>query len=158
MKRTPFLSVREVLASPLTAAGRLMAVGRRLGNANDALGELLDAPLRDHVTVARLSGETLTLVADSPAWAARVRYQAPRILAHLRRTCDCPRLESMRVVTRPARVVREPLAEPAREARSRAISAETAELIESVALACDNDALRGTLLRLARRAKSRPSD
>lgn len=154
MNRAPFVSVREVLASPLTAAGRLMAVGRRLGVANQALGTLLDAPLRDHVSVARLSGETLTLVADSPAWAARVRFQAPLILDHLRTRLDCPRLESLRVVTRPAPMIREPVNEPP----PRPMSPATAKLIESVALACDDGALRRTLLRLAGRARSRPSD
>lgn len=154
MNRAPFVSVRDVLASPLTAAGRLMAIGRRLGAANRALGALLEPPLSDHVSVARLSGDTLTLVADSPAWAARVRFQAPRILEHLRSRLDCPRLESLRVVTRPAPVIREPVSEPS----PRPISAASAELIESVALDCDDGALRRTLLRLAQRARSRPSD
>ena len=78
MSGVPFVSVRKLLGSSLTPLGRLMAAGRRLGIANDALDELLVEPLKGRVRIARASGETVTLVADSPAWSARARYLTKR--------------------------------------------------------------------------------
>ena len=72
MSGVPFVSIRQLLGSPLTPLGRLTTAGRRLGDANDALDEFLDEPLKGRVIVARASGETLTLVAESPATRVRV--------------------------------------------------------------------------------------
>ncbi|MCK5366103.1 MAG: DUF721 domain-containing protein, partial [Gammaproteobacteria bacterium] len=73
MSGVPFVSVRQLLDSSLTPLGRLMTAGRRLDAANTALDEFLEEPLKGRVSVARAGRETLTLVAESPAWSARVR-------------------------------------------------------------------------------------
>ena len=152
MSGVPFVSVRQLLDSSLTPLGRLMAAGRRLGAANDALDELLAEPLKGRVHVARASGETVTLVAESPAWSARARYLAPQILDHLRSRLENPRLNRMQIVTRPT----ESSADVPCERRPR-LSSRSAALIESVARASDNKALADTLMRLARRASGNRS-
>ena len=153
MSGVPFVSIRQLLGSSLTPLGRLMAAGRRLGIANDALDEFLDEPLKGRVSVARASGDTLTLVAESPAWSARVRYLTPQILDHLRRRLDNPRLNRVQIVTRPTESPADP---PAR--RRPRLSSRSAALLECVARTSDNEALASVLERLAGRADRQKRD
>ena len=148
MAGTPFVSIRDLLTGPLTPLGRLTTIGRRLDAANRALDELLAEPLRGHLRVARVTGDTLTLVADSPAWSTLARYQTPQILEHLGRRLDQPDLARARLLARPPE---RPVAS-SRRAVPRQLSARAAALIESVAQATENEALGRSLMRLARRA------
>lgn len=43
----------------------------------------LSAPEKDHVTSASYRAETLVVLADSAAWAARIRYAQQELLAQL---------------------------------------------------------------------------
>ncbi len=147
MSDVPFVSIRQLLGSSLTPLGRLTAAGRRLGAANTALDEFLDEPLKGRISVARADRETLTLVAESPAWSARVRYLTPQILDHLRSRLDSPQLNRVKIVTRPTDLPPDP--SPRRRAR---LSHQAAALIESVAKSSDNEALASALMRLAARA------
>ena len=153
MSGVPFLSMRQLLGGTLTPLGRLATTCRHLDTANDALDELLDEPLKGHVSVARASGEILTLVAESPAWSARVRYLTPQILDHLRSRLDNPRLARVRIVTRPTQSPPESPRQPRPQ-----LSSHAASHIESVARASENEALARTLLRLARRASGQKRD
>jgi hypothetical protein len=147
MGAIPFISVRQLLGSPLSPLGRLVAAGRHQDAANAALQEFLEEPLKGRVCVARASSETLTLVADSPAWSARVRYLTPQILDHLRSRLENPRLRNVKIVTRPTESRRPP--PPPRRPR---LSGRAAELLTSVARASDDPALAAALERLAARA------
>ena len=147
MSDVPFVSIRQLLGSSLTPLGRLTAAGRRLGAANTALDEFLDEPLKGRVSVARADRETLTLVAESPAWAARVRYLTPQILDHLRSRLDNSRLNRVQIVTRPTE---SPIEAPVRPRPQ--LSQKAAAIIESVAKSSQNEALAGALMRLAKRA------
>lgn len=153
MSGVPFVSVRQLLGSSLTPLGRLMAAGRRLGAANTALDEFLEEPLKGRVSVARASRETLTLVAQSPAWSARVRYLTPQILDHMRNRLENPRLSRVQIVTRPTESPANP--PPGRRAR---LSRRSAGLIESVARASDNEALASALMRIAARCSGHKQD
>jgi hypothetical protein len=153
MSDVPFVSIRQLLDSSLTPLGRLMADGRRLGAANTALNEFLDEPLKGRVNVARVDREILTLVAESPAWSARVRYLTPQILDHLRDRLDKPRLARVKIVTRPTVLPVDP--PPRRRPR---LSRHAAALIESVAKSSHNEALASALMRLAARADDHERD
>jgi hypothetical protein len=153
MSDVPFVSIRQLLDSSLTPLGRLTAAGRRLGTANTALDEFLDEPLKGRVSVARADRETLTLVAESPAWSARVRYLTPQILDHLRSRLGNPGLERVRIVTRPTDSAAK--LPPRRRPR---LSRHAATLIESVAKSSDNEALASALMRLAGRADRQKRD
>lgn len=153
MRAVPFISVRQLLGSPLSPLGRLVAAGRHRDAADAALQEFLEEPLKGRVCVARASGETLTLVADSPAWSARVRYLTPQILDHLRTRLENPRLERVQIVTRPTESHPEP--PPRRPPR---LSERAAELLTCVARTSDNEALAAALERLAARASREERD
>ena len=153
MSGVPFISVRQLLGNRLTPLGRLMAASHRLRAANDALDEVLDGPLKGRVSVAGVSAETLTLVAESPAWSSRARYLTPQILDHMRTRLENPRLVRVQFVTRPT----ESPARYRQRPRPR-LSSRSAELLESVARASDNGPLAGVLRRLARRARGQGRD
>lgn len=153
MGAIPFISVRQLLGSPLSPLGRLVAAGRHQDAANAALQEFLEEPLKGRVCVARASSETLTLVADSPAWSARVRYLTPQILDHLRTRLENPRLRKVQIVTRPTESP-----QPAPLPRQRQLSGRAAELLTCVARASDNPALAAALERLAARATREERD
>ncbi len=153
MSGIPFVSIRQLLGSSITPLGRLVAAGRRLAKANDALDEFLDEPLKGRVSVARASGETLTLVAESPAWSARVRYLTPQILDHLRSRLDDLGLNRVKIVTRPTELPADPPARP----RPR-LSSRSAALLECVAKTTDNEALASVLERLSGRADRQKRD
>ena len=153
MSDVPLVSIRQLLDSSLTPLGRLTAAGRRLGAANAVLDEFLDEPLKGRVRVARADHEVLTLVAESPAWSARVRYLTPQILDHLRNRLDNPRLTRVKIVTRPTI---SPVDAPPR--RRPRLSHHAAALIESVAKSSPNEALASALMRLAARADGHERD
>jgi len=44
------------------------------------LREEIPAPLNDHCRTLNVSGTTLILAADSPAWAARLRFHTPQLV------------------------------------------------------------------------------
>jgi hypothetical protein len=153
MSGVPFVSVRQLLGNALSPLGRLVAVSHRLGAANRALEEILEEPLKGRVCVARASDETVTLVAESPAWSSRVRYLTPQILDHLRSRLRSPHLRRVQIVTRPT--ISRAAPPPRRRPR---LSGRSAGLIESVARATDNPGLSRALMRLARRASDRNRD
>ena len=153
MSNVPFISVRRLLGARLTPLGRLTAASNRLRAADRALDEVLSEPLKGRISVALVSGETLTLVAESPAWSARVRYLTPQILDHLRSRLDNPGLNNVQIVTRPTELPVDPPARP----RPR-LSSRSAALLECVARTIDNEALASVLERLAGRAAGQKRD
>lgn len=153
MSAVPFISVRQLLGSPLSPLGRLVAAGRHQDAADAALQEFLEEPLKGRVRVARAGGETLTLVADSPAWSARVRYLTPQILDHLRSRLENPRLNRVQIVTRPTESPR-----PAPPRPRPRLSSRAAALLTCVARTSDNPALAAALERLAARATREERD
>ena len=153
MSGAPFVTVRQLLGNRLTPLGRLVSASRSLRAANDALDEVLDEPLKGRVSVAGVSAETLTLVAESPAWSSRARYLTPQILDHMRSRLENPRLARVRFVTRPTETPARPPVKPRRR-----LSDRSAALLESVARACDNSALADALRRVARSASGHRRD
>lgn len=116
-----------------------------LRRVEDVLRDCLPADCCAHCRPARLEEGTLFLVADSPAWRARLHFYSTRIIRHFNRLGKFP-VHRVRV-----RVARSP--EPARSgpARSapRPIPAATARAFDGLADATDDPALRRALRRLA---------
>ncbi len=80
---------------------RLLARARLLAELDAQLQTLLKAPLRQHCRVLALREPVLVLAADSPVWAARLRFCAAQLI----RQFSLPRslhLNSIRVRVRPA--------------------------------------------------------
>ena len=97
----------------------------------------LPDPLGSHCLHARISGNTLILHVDSPAWASRLRFQSNALLQALRE--QAPGLKKLSV--------RQLLPEAPRPRRTAGSPASPSPLRESIA----DDELRGLL-------KPRPRD
>jgi hypothetical protein len=138
-------------ASLLTGGGPglrcLLERAAELQRLTEAVRALLPMPLDEHCRAASLHGDALVLVCDSPAWATRLRYQAPSLLDELQRRCGL-RARTLRVRVSPEETP--PIAPPRRRLR---LSAASAELLEQTAQATEDTALRAALLRLARRGE-----
>ena len=96
----------------------------------------------------KLSATSLTLTADTPAWASMARFRAPDVRAVLR--SELPRLREVRVVIREMEY---PVA-PRPAAAHSTLSPFAARVLRSVARSLDNPRLARILIRLA--ARERP--
>lgn len=98
-----------------------------------------------HVRVAAVTDQCLVLQADSPAWAARLRFLEPRIIPFWRREMtQFPPISRVEVKVRAARA-----STPAPR-KPRAMSQESREAIAASAESVSDPALREALARLAR--------
>ena len=105
------------------------------------LGKYLDSRLKQHVVVADYQQKTLVLHTDSAAWAAKLRYNTPDILAAFKG--DLPGIRTIRIKVAPADT-------PIRTSRQTAkVSPDTANGIRQVADQIEDTALRSTLHSIA---------
>ncbi len=127
----------------LCRARELMALDRRLH-------ELLPTPLNEHCRTLTVSGSTLILAADSPVWAARLRFHAPRLVKQL---TDYPQINIRAVRIRVGPAAR-PSTPPERHTMPVPGSRGAAAL-KQTASSISDPALKAGLLKLAQRHISR---
>lgn len=104
----------------------------------------LPADLAEHCRVIGLRDGCLRLTTETPAWAARLRFQAPRLIQQLRQR-GAVVLHTVQVQITPTAARREA---PTRKPR---MTAENARLLEQTARAIEDPGLARALGRLARR-------
>jgi hypothetical protein len=126
---------------------QLTAQAERLNTLNAAVLSCLPAGLSRHARIATMRDGCLVLQADSPAWAAELRYKTPEILAAL---AAIPEFASIRSIRVKNRVSSEPAAAPRIE--RPVISQQSARSITAHAAHVKDERLRAALLRLASRA------
>lgn len=129
-------------------AGALAAQARVLMRVERRVHRILGEKSVLRVRAGRLSGSSLTLTADSSAWASVARFRAPEIRDAIR--SELPRLRQVRIVVRETETPPEP--GPAEERRS--LSPFAARVLRSVARSLDNPPLARILIRLAARERS----
>jgi hypothetical protein len=129
-------------AEPLRRLAAALARQRAL---LDAVAGALPAELAAHCVSASIEGAALRLLADSPAWATRLRYHGNDLRRALRSRW---RIDSVTVQVEP---LRPPTAE--RPPRRAALSAAAADAIVGAASAVEDAALRQALLRLSRHGR-----
>lgn len=136
----PISTISDLLASP----GRLSQICNHIKKINGLqikLVEHLDSPLDKHVVVADYQQKTLVLHTDSAAWAAKLRYNTPDILAAFKG--DLPGIRTIRIKVAPTGTL-------VRASRHTAkVSADTASGIREVADQIEDTALRSTLHSIA---------
>ena len=122
----------------------LFAHAQRLARIQSELHARLPAALASHVTVANADDATIVIHTDSPAWAARLRYQIPAILDIAREYCALASVQNIRIKVKIPAVVSDPPArEPVLSDRARRALLQSAE-------ATDDPELQASLRRLAR--------
>jgi len=100
--------------------------------------------LRAHWRIGRLTAGTLTLFADSPVWAARLRYVAPVLIGRLAGRPGGPAIQAIRV-----RVLITGAVVPVKRAGT-AISRPVSDYLRQAADSCADARLRTVLLNLSR--------
>ena len=135
--------------SKLTGSGRytqLLSRARELIALDKMLHKLIPAPLDEHCRTLNVSGTTLILAADSPVWAARLRFHTPQLVKQL---SSHPHLDirSIRIRVRPA-----DQPEPAvKRQHTAGLSPQGAVALKQAARNISDPTLKSGLLRLANR-------
>lgn len=137
----------------VTGGGRytqLLSRARELMTLDKRLHELIPVPLNEHCSTLTVSGTTLILAADSPVWAARLRFHASGLVKQL---AEYPRIDirTVRVRVRPA----QRLSPPGKHRRMPVLTSRGAASLKQAAQSVSDPALKAGLLRLAQRKTSR---
>jgi hypothetical protein len=141
------LKINKLLNSG--SQSRLLARARLLADLDAQLQTLLAPPLQQHCRVLALREPVLVLAADSPVWAARLRFHAPQLI----RQISLPRslrLRSIRVRVRPPEASGAATLKPVRRRGHRSAAA-----IQQAAKTVSDPALKTSLLKLASRHERR---
>ena len=110
---------------------------------------LLEEPLRSHIQLAAIRDGKLILTADSSAGAAQLRYRVPDMHKQMAESKDFGNIQTIRVKVARSSHMREPL----KSRKALPISEFAAGGLERQAESLDDLALRGALLRLAKRRR-----
>jgi len=121
---------------------------------NEKLHKYLAPSLRSHCNVANYSDETLTVNADTSAWASKLRYCIPDILKYAKLECGLTNLKTVRVRVSPIHNETSqsefPDTNPVRKA---VISKKSADFIENVAESINDPVLRKSILKISTHGK-----
>lgn len=128
----------------LDSSDRLSQICNHIEKINELqikLGKYLDSRLNQHVVVADYRQKTLVLHTDSAAWAAKLRYNTPDILAAFKG--DLPGIRTIRIKVVPT----DTLVKASRHTAK--VSPDTANGIREIADQIEDTALRSTLHSIA---------
>jgi hypothetical protein len=138
------LKINKLLGTGRLAG--LLAHSRDLGKMDVLLAELLPAPLNTHCHLLSIRNSVLVMAADSPVWAARLRFHAPQLAKQLTRRLSAKRY-TVHVLVRPPET---PLPPQPGKAVTRPGRQGVAAL-QQAAQGISDPALKTALLRLANR-------
>ena len=147
MKQHRPVTIGRILGK--SQVSRLLAGASVLEKLAVIVHELLPPPLREHCRVLSVRGETLVMAADSPVWAARLRFHSPNLVKQLD-NIQTVKLRTIHVRVRP--VDKPPAA--VRRLNKPSLSAENSLALEQTARGVTDPGLKAALLRLARRKRT----
>ena len=129
-------------------SGALATKARVLVRLERTVHRILGETSASHVRAGGVSPDTLTLLADSPAWATITRFRIPEIREAVR--AELPHIRDARVILDNPQTP----AGPRSASEPRTLSPLAARVLRSVARSVDNPRLSRVLMRLA--ARERP--
>ena len=130
----------------LLGTGRLAGLLARssdLRKMDTLLAELLPAPLNAHCHILSIRSSVLVMAADSPVWAARLRFNAPNLVKQLTQHLSAKRY-TIQIRVRPPEIPPAPLRHTVNRPGKQGIAA-----LQQVAQAVSDPELKSALLRLA---------
>ncbi len=139
--------------SKLTGGSRytqLLSRARELIALDKLLHELVPTPLNEHCRILTVSGTTLILAADSPVWAARLRFHTSHLIKQLARYKPV-KIRAVHVRVKPA--ARPP--SPGKRQITPRRTPRGAAALKQAAQSISDPALKSGLLRLASRHTTR---
>ena len=110
---------------------------------NAAVLPLLPVSCQSHVTASNFSCNELTLIADSPVWAARLRTQQRQIITAIKQQLKLP-VSTINIRFQQPETVKAKVVKPA-----PVLSQQSSRLIENTAESIADKELKEALLRLA---------
>ncbi len=147
MKQNKPVTIGKILGK--SQVSRLLAGAGVLEKLAAIIHELLPSPVKEHCRVLSVRGETLVLAADSPVWAARLRFYSPELVKQLD-NIQTVKLRTVQVRVRP--VDKPPAA--VRRLGKPGLSAGNSLALEQTAHGVTDPGLKAALLRLARRKRN----
>ncbi len=93
-------TLQDVLHRSESNLGQLVAKAQQWAQLNEQLHEILLPEIALHASVSYVEEGILVLVADSSAWATRLRFETPRLLSHFRTHTTLCGLKSIQVKVR----------------------------------------------------------
>lgn len=121
---------------------------------NEKLQKHLTPSLSSHCSVANYSEETLTIIADTSAWASKLRYGVPDILNYAKRECGLSKLKSVRIKVSPRhRKTAQSNLSTMLPVRKASLSKKSADFIKSVATSIKDPALHKSILKISNHGK-----
>ena len=147
MKRNSPVSIGSILGK--SQVSRLLDGAGVLDKLAANVQELLPSSLKEHCRVLSVRGSVLVLAADSPVWAARLRFHSPELVKQLEHT-QTVKLRTVQVRVRP---VDKPPATVKRQNKPH-LSAVNSLALEQTARGVSDPGLKAALLRLARRKQN----
>jgi len=114
---------------------------------NKCLYNILDEPLNQHCRIANFDNTILTILADSPVWSARLRFNTSNILIRMRTDFGLDTLKTIRIKIRPIDI---PVYT---KHRKFILSSVASEFINQAANTITDEKLRSSLFNLAKRHK-----
>ncbi len=97
----PWKTIRSVLAGDRSVLGTLARHADELRRCEESLKGYLDLPGAESLRVAAIEGGAIVVVVDSAARGARLRFLAPRIVAHVARLLGRKDLDRIEIRVRP---------------------------------------------------------
>jgi hypothetical protein len=140
--------IGQVISASGGTLTALVDHAKRLSELDRALAPLLGAELACHCRVADFRGGRLVVMADSAAWATRLRYHTPQIRGRLAEAGMT--VNDLRFIVRP---VTASVAGPDRRRAPPSLSPDAAHTLESGADAISDGPLSDALRRLAANGK-----
>ena len=143
IKNTP-ASITEILHQSAEPGSEILKKISQIHELQSKLRNHLGLPLSEHLNVANISSDSLTLHTDNAAWASRLRFKIQSILEFSRNECRLDNLKSVRVKV----ILTNPPTYRSRAAPS--MSSQTANLIEDTSKLISDTDLRSSLIKLSR--------
>ena len=142
------LQVKKLLGG--SQYSRLVSQARVLLGLDGLIQELLPDALKTHCRVLSVRDQTLVLAADSPVWAARLKFHSSQLVKQLNRQ-QTVKLRTVRIRVRP------PEKRVATERRNAPLKLgiSSATALHQAADSVSDPDLKSALLRLANRQFSR---
>jgi hypothetical protein len=148
-KTCSYVMNQPLKINKLLGTGRLadlLARSRELRKMDILLAELLPAPLNAHCRILSIRNTILVLAADSPVWAARLRFHAPTLAKQLAQHQTAKRC-TIHVRVRPPEAAQPPQShKPLMRPGTQGIAA-----LQQAAQTVSDPELKTALLRLANR-------
>lgn len=129
--------------------GLLLKHANFINQLQSELHKYLGQPLNAHCKIANYKKDTLILHADSPGWAAKLRYMTPDILGLMHQQFKLTDIKTIRVKVAPdSRKTFKTSKKPV------TLSSKSAKLVNDVANTISDHALKTSLLKISRHNQS----